>query len=54
MEKALTKFMAYFPYVLIGLIIALALLSELSGCRLQSDMVFLPTFGMENRIRILG
>ena len=54
MEKSLTLFMAYFPYLLIGLIVALALLSELVGCRLQSDTVFLPTFGIENVIRILG
>jgi hypothetical protein len=54
MEKALTKFIAYFPFVLIGLIVVLALISELSGCKLQSDAVFLPTFGMEDVIRILG
>ena len=54
MEKILIKFMATFPYLLIGLILAFALVSELSGCRLQSDTVFLPTFGMEHVIRILG
>jgi hypothetical protein len=54
MEKILLKFMAYFPYLLIGVILAFALLSELLGCKLQSDAVFLPTFGIENVIRILG
>jgi len=54
MEKILIKFMTTFPYLLIGVILAFALLSELLGCKLQSDAVFLPTFGLENVIRILG
>ena len=50
----LEKIMLYFPIAVIVLILLLALISELLACRLNSDVAFLPTFGMENRIRILG
>jgi len=48
------KIMKYFPFCLIGLILLFAFISELVACRFNSDLQFLPTFGAENRIRILG
>jgi hypothetical protein len=54
MEKVINMIVVIAPIALLIIIILGGIISQASGCRLRSFEDMLPTFGLQNRIVILG